>query len=272
MYAKTEEFDSCWQVEKTGEVAARHLGGVRLALGNVPARVLLFNCDAGVVEVLRRSMAQVAMLPEVCCDEASASIRLSRSECEAIVIDLKERTTNQEFLKKIQGMSAHRRVIVLAVLDADNDIEGAFRAGANFVLERPLFPRIVSRTLKAAYPLMLQERRRHFRCPLQFAVQITLESKRLFQATALNVSEGGIALKTDVPLHPGQGLQLQFVLPGTSRSINIWGRVGWNHASGRAGIQFSQVPSAIVEQIQQWLLIWLRRSVCESRRPVKNLK
>lgn len=211
------------------------------------------------------------MTVDVCGDETTALNKLSRSECEAVVIDFEDKKGNQDLLKKIRGMSTHRRVIVLAVLDADNDIEGAFRAGANFVFERPLFPRIVSRTLKAAYPLMLQERRSHFRCPLQFAVHVTPESGPLFQATAINLGEGGIALQTEVPLPIGVGLQLRFVLPGTSLSIKVHGKIRWNDACGRVGIQFLHVPSVIVEQIQEWLLIWLRRSACGKRQSCRNL-
>src|ERR1041384_6887037 len=165
-----------------------------VSVQSIPVRVLLLGRDAGTVETLRRSMEHASMLVEVCFDEFTALEKLSRSECEAVVVDFKDKKASQNFLAKIRGMGSHRRVIVLAVLDFDNDTEGAFRAGANFVFERPLFPRIVARTLKAAYPLMLQERRSHFRYPLRTSISVTGEFFSEFQATAINISEGGVAL------------------------------------------------------------------------------
>src|ERR1044071_153001 len=167
-----------------------------MPLQTISVRVLLLSCDTRTVEALRHSMEQASMLVEVCFDEAAALVKLSQSECEAVVIDFKDKKTSHDFLAKIRGMSSHRRVIAFAVLDSDKDLEEAFRAGANFIFERPLFPRIVARTLKAAYPLMLQERRSHFRCPVEIPVKITCESMPEFQATAINVSEGGICLLT----------------------------------------------------------------------------
>ena len=239
-----------------------------MPLQTISVRVLLLSCDTRTVEALRHSMEQASMLVEVCFDEAAALVKLSQSECEAVVIDFKDKKTSHDFLAKIRGMSSHRRVIAFAVLDSDNDVEEAFRAGANFIFERPLFPRIVARTLKAAYPLMLQERRSHFRYPLRTAIHVAGESIPQFQATTVNISERGIALETEVPLKIGSKLELQFTLPGASYFTKMRGEVCWNDNCQRVGVQYIQVPPAIMEQLQEWLSVYLQHSYPAGRRKI----
>src|ERR1051326_643485 len=82
-----------------------------MPLQTISVRVLLLSCDTRTVEALRHSMEQASMLVEVCFDEAAALVKLSQSECEAVVIDLKKKKKSHNFLAKIRGMSSHRRVI-----------------------------------------------------------------------------------------------------------------------------------------------------------------
>src|SRR5580700_2644659 len=212
---------------------------------NMPVRVLLMSSDLPVIETLCRFTDQMAMQVELCSDVESATRRLCHSKYEAVMVDFKKTAPSLEFVKKLRGMTANQGAIVLAILNSTHEVPSAFRAGASFALVRPLPSTIMVRTLKAAYPLMVLEKRRHFRCPLQIPVSIGCDSRPEFVATSINISQGGMALATTVPLRVGHGVELRLTLPGTLAAEKLRGDVVWSNNAGRVGVEFLHLPQPV---------------------------
>jgi DNA-binding NarL/FixJ family response regulator len=198
-------------------------------------------------------MEPMAMQVEVCQDIDSATRKLCRGKFEALVVDLKSPAETLELIKTPRDMTSHRGAVVLAILNSSNEMPDAFRAGANFALVRPLLPAILMRTLRAAYPLMVRERRRYYRCPLQIPIHLSSSSLSEFVATSENVSEGGMALTSPVRLKVGETVNLKLTLPGTEVPAQISSEVCWTDNAGRVGLQFVQVPATVVERLQSWI-------------------
>jgi CheY-like chemotaxis protein len=158
-----------------------------------------------------------------------------------------------ELIKKPREMTSHKGAVVLAILNNGNEMPDAFQAGANFVLSKPLLPALLTRTLRASYPLMVREKRRYYRCPLQISVLISSSSRQEFAATSVNISEGGMALASPVSLQVGEKINLKLKLPGTENAEKISTEVCWADDKGRVGLEFLQVPARIMEQLQKWL-------------------
>ena len=76
-----------------------------------------------------------------------------------------------------------------------------FAKKSQFVFERPLSAQSIRKTLKPAYGLILRERRRYFRCSGLYSCHHP-EGKRgrRFACNSVNISGGGMALSTQVPL------------------------------------------------------------------------
>jgi hypothetical protein len=181
-----------------------------------------------------------------------------------VAIDFREKTQAADLVTKLHNTTSHRGAVVLAIVDRNADMQSTFRSGANFVLERPFAPRLLSATLKASYSLMLQERRRYFRFPLQIPVYIsTSGSPSELAASSVNISEGGMALATPAPLHVGEKLRIRLHLPGTNCEARMNGEVCWSDTKGRLGIQFVQVSQALNELLRSWLFDRLQESLPE---------
>lgn len=217
------------------------------------ARVLLVSRDLKIVHLLCRLMEQAGMDIEICSDMSVAPAKLCKSKFDAIAVDFKDVELAIELLNKIHSMTSHRRAVVVAILGMDGDVQSAFRAGANFALERTLYSSIVTRTLRAAYPLMIRERRRYYRCPLQIPVYLTVDTRHEFQVTAINISEGGMAIEAPSSFHVGKRLELELILPGTHHPLKAVAEVCWNNNAGRVGLKFAHVTSHSLEQLQTWL-------------------
>lgn len=80
------------------------------------------------------------------------------------------------------------------------------------------------------------DRRKHERVPLSILVQFRLNSFEDFLAEySVNLSSGGIFIKTDQPQAEGSIIYLQFSLKDGSRLIEGMGRVVRVNAPGQAG-------------------------------------
>jgi uncharacterized protein (TIGR02266 family) len=60
-------------------------------------------------------------------------------------------------------------------------------------------------------------------------------------ALTLNLSRGGIAIRTTSPLENGAKVRLRFRLPGSKRDIDAEGRVSWSDRRHGMGLQFEKV-------------------------------
>lgn len=216
-------------------------------------RVLLVSGDIRTIDILCDCMEQMAMHVEVCSDIGSASRKLCHGKFEAVVVDFKDQAETLEFIKQTREMTSHKGAVVLAILNCSSELPEAFRTGANFALVRPLLPAILVRTLRAARPLMVLERRRYCRCPLQIPIYLSSISRPEFMATTIDISSGGMAFASSIPLQVGENINLRITLPGMDRPATISSEVCWTDNAGRMGLEFVRLPAPVAEGLKSWI-------------------
>jgi len=75
--------------------------------------------------------------------------------------------------------------------------------------------------------------------PIQYRFGNTIAA-----ALTLNLSRGGIAIRTTSPLEGGAKIKVRFRMPGSKRDIDAEGRVAWSDRRVGMGIQFEKVEPA----------------------------
>jgi len=75
--------------------------------------------------------------------------------------------------------------------------------------------------------------------PIQYRFGNTIAA-----ALTLNLSHGGIAIRTTSPLEAGAKIKVRFRMPGSKRDIDADGRVAWSDRRVGMGIQFETVEPA----------------------------
>src|SRR5580692_2382302 len=158
--------------------------------------VLLVSNDAATIEQLGESMRQLAMSPEICPDVHTALGLLDQRKFEAIMIDLQIGGEASAVLDKVRLSPSNRTAVIFTISGNDAETASAFKAGSNFVLSRPLSLTSIDRSLKVAYGLIVRERRRYFRCPVEIPAKIRRPDMAEVRGQTLNISEGGIAITT----------------------------------------------------------------------------
>jgi len=72
-------------------------------------------------------------------------------------------------------------------------------------------------------------------------------------ALTLNISRGGIAVRTTSPLTPGARIKLRFRLPSGKREVDVEARVAWSDRRVGMGLQFEGVNAADQAAIDEFV-------------------
>ncbi|HXE80265.1 MAG TPA: TIGR02266 family protein [Vicinamibacterales bacterium] len=72
-------------------------------------------------------------------------------------------------------------------------------------------------------------------------------------ALTLNLSRGGVAIRTTSPLEPGSRLRVRLRLPGGNREIDAEARVAWTDRRVGMGLQFERVDPVDQQAIDEFV-------------------
>jgi hypothetical protein len=205
--------------------------------------------DAVFVEAFR----DLKVVAQVCADQASASSHFSESKFEAVVVDLDNILEPIPFVQNVRKGRTNRNVVVLAVATNDSAKKRASEHNASFVVERPLVEEHLRTVLRAAYGLMLQDRRRYFRLVTELVVSIRTNAGAEFQCKTINVSSEGMALRTPRSMPEGDVVRVVFAISHPGPLMIAEGTVIWDDKHGKAGLHLRFASSKDKDRISEWL-------------------
>jgi transcriptional regulator with GAF, ATPase, and Fis domain len=99
---------------------------------------------------------------------------------------------------------------------------------------------------------MSPQQQRYFRLSMALPVTLTVDGEHL-DATTVNISAGGLAIRTDTPLPSFQLSTVSFVLPATTFAIETEATLAWRGPDGTAGLNFVQLHPAHERELKKWL-------------------
>jgi diguanylate cyclase (GGDEF)-like protein/PAS domain S-box-containing protein len=250
-------------------------GGLKLAAdnrNNKPTEVsislmsiglaLLVSADPSTIQQFSLALRELSISPDACQDAASAALLLKRRKFDAVIVDLQLGEQSGDILDEAQLSPSNRTAVTFGIGDKDAEVTSAFRKKSQFVFERPVSAQSIHKTLKPAYGLILRERRRYFRCPVSTPVTIQRENRQQVRCFSLNISEGGMALSTQVPLLPGERVRVQFPLPDHEVPLLAESTICWSK-TGHSGVRFLSISDEQKSELQAWLSQKLEQTLPE---------
>ena len=155
-------------------------------------------------------------------------------------------------LNQLRTSSSNKTAVTFAIVNSKSGSSFALNVGASFLLQKPLSPELVYRTLQAAYGMILQERRRYFRCPIVVPVTLRGTGTQQIAGHTVNISQSGLALSTPVRLNPGTLVSIHFKLPQLACAIAAEAVVRW-YNEPNAGILFIGLHPSSRSELCEWL-------------------
>ena len=222
-------------------------------------KCLLLTHDDQVIRVLRKVLEDLEIGVDVFTGADKAAEQLEQAKYDAVLIDCDDVHNAITVLCSVRFTRSNKTSTVFAIVNGITTPTSAIEFGANLALEKPISEHTARHAFRTAHALMLQEHRRYYRHPVDMAVTLRFEdkdkgSRREVPATAINVSEGGMAIKVKTPLPPEFRIaQLRFVLPGSQDPIEILGSIAWADEQGNAGIRFQKIPFTLRDRLDKFL-------------------
>ncbi len=213
---------------------------------------LLVSADPVTIHQFNHALKELSISSDVCQEVPAAVGLLNRQKFEAIIVDLQLGEQCGMILDEVHLSSSNRTAVTFGISNNNADTTAAFRKKSQFVFERPLSAESIHKTLKPAYGLILRERRRYFRCPVSIPVIIQRESRQEVRCSSVNVSGGGMALSTQVPLVPGEHVRVQFTLPDREAPVLAESTICWSR-TGHLGVRFVSISDDHKSELQAWL-------------------
>jgi CheY-like chemotaxis protein len=238
----------------------------------LPMHTLLLCNDVAFLGITRSVLNQLQVTPRMVNTSAAAVAMIQAYDFDVIVVDWREIDNIAEFLTAVRLSKLNQDCVLVAIVRDLLDLKQAFAAGVHLLIHKPASAVQIERCLRAAYSATVARRRKHHREPLVVLASVSTRTQPLGQATVINVSEGGIKLRTSahdfvagVSLSASDELNIRFVLPGTEHMLDLAGTVVWA-TSDACGVRFGYVPDTQRTALQEWLTACVERSisrVCE---------
>jgi CheY-like chemotaxis protein len=209
--------------------------------------------DAHALRTMEAAVHQLNFEPYVCSTAEEALSILNRRKFEAVVVDCDGIPGAPIVLSGARTGKSGKKCIVFALLNGGTTVQEAFQRGANFVLDKPLAPEAVLRSVRAANGLIMRERRRYRRYLLNASGTVCVHAMGELPVSVTNLSEGGISIECICRLEEGAIARLKVALPGSDKALELRGEVVWSTSDGRAGIRFQSLSRAVRSELESWI-------------------
>ena len=223
--------------------------------------------DVAFLGITRSVLTQLQVTPRMVNTSAAAVAMIQAYEFDVIVVDWREIDNLSEFLSAVRRSKLNQDSVLVAIVRDLLDLKQAFAAGVHLLIHKPASAVQIERCLRAACSATVARRRKHHREPVVVLASVRTRTQPLGQATVINVSEGGVKLRTlahdfvaGVSLSAGDDLNVRFVLPGTEQMLDLPGTVVWA-TSDACGVRFGYVPATQKANLQEWLTACVERSI-----------
>lgn len=223
-----------------------------LSTKKASARVALINMKEPARNTLSECFRQFGI--ESVLLTGNAVERLTKEKFEACVIKLGPEA--QAVMESARTSASNSRIVLYAVGGSAQDAMQYSKYGINAIFHEPLERPAVLKLVRATQMLVFHELRRYVRIPVITEISVVMGDGRKVTATSIEVSSGGMSLRSAEDITVGQSAEISFALLTLPR---IWVRcaVTWRNAPGKSfGIRFDNQDERRF-RIKEWIDAYL---------------
>ncbi len=207
-----------------------------------PARSLLSEC-------FRQFGVETTILG------TDAAERLKREKFEACVLRLVAAAA--PVMDAARNSPSNSRMVLYGLGGSAQDALRFSKYGINAIFREPLERTAATKLVRATQMLLLHEMRRYLRIPVITETSvIVMNENRRFKATSIEISSGGMSMRSNEDLSPGQTVEISFALL-TLPQVWVRANVSWRNPVGRAfGIRFDNADNRRL-RLKEWVEAYL---------------
>ena len=195
--------------------------------------------------------------------ELLGRVRADLAELDLIVLDLKmPHATGVELVRSIRKLDAgHLPILVFSgsVSSANEVSELAALGVGGYLNEYSAVEHILPSIKPHLFP---EDNNRRTSPRVVMGIPVSYRTGgTIAAALALNLSHGGLAIRTTTPLGRDEALRLRFHLPGSKKELGVEAVVCWSDQKAGMGLRFTSVKPADQKAIDTFVDAHFFRSV-----------
>jgi len=216
------------------------------------ARVALVELKEPARNLLAECFRQFGIETKILTGDAAE--RLQKEKFEACVVKLGQ--ASEVVMESARTSPSNSRVVLYGIGGTAQEALRYSKYGINAIFHEPLERPAVLKLVRATQMLVLHELRRYVRIPVITEISLVTNDNRRFTATSIEISSGGMSLRSAQDISQGQGVEISFALLTLPR-IWVRGTVSWRNTSGKAlGVRFDQQDDRRLK-IKEWIDAYL---------------
>jgi hypothetical protein len=193
-------------------------------------------------ECFRQFGVESVLLPSTSID------RLRQEKFEACVLNLSP--DNQPILEAARSSPSNSRMVLYGVGGSAHEAMRFSKFGINAMFQEPIERPSALKLVRATHNLVLHEFRRYARIPIMTEVTVIAPDGQRLSASSLDVSSGGMSLKSSEELPAGASVEVSFSLLTLPR-VNIRSTVTWRKPKS-FGLRFDPADDRR-QKVKEWI-------------------
>ena len=191
--------------------------------GKITARIASIHIDPACNTFLNDCFRQFGITVVPADDDPV--LLLNKQKFEACVLRLYDPDADR-ILKAARNSPSNRRLVIYGIARNTQEALRYSSYGINAVLDEPLDRQSVLKVVRATHLLVIHELRRYVRIPVVSQVEIDAGNRTPFTVTAVEVSSGGMSVRSLSPLPKTEAIRLNLALPGLEK-LSVRAFVCW---------------------------------------------
>jgi hypothetical protein len=183
---------------------------------------------------------------------SSAAERLRQEKFEACVISLG--TGAEAVMEAARTSPSNSRMVLYGLGGNAQEAMRYSKFGINAMFQEPLERPATLKLVRATHMLVLHEFRRYARVPIMTEVTVISPDKQRVTASSLEISSGGMSLKSAEDMPSGTNVEVSFSLLTLPR-VNVRGVVTWRKPKS-FGIRFDPTDDRR-QKVKTWIDAYL---------------
>src|SRR5579862_515978 len=214
------------------------------------ARVALVDLKESSRYLLTECFRQFAI--ESVVTSASSAERLSQEKFEACVLNLAPGA--EKVMEAARTSPSNSRIVLYGLGGSAQDAIRFSKYGINAMFQEPLERPAAMKLVRATHMLVLHEFRRYARIPIMTEVTVVSNDNHRLTASSIEVSSGGMSLKSSEDLPSGTNIEVSFSLLTLPR-VCVRGVVSWRKTK-TFGVRFDASDDRR-HKVKEWIDAYL---------------
>ena len=216
----------------------------------VVARVLLAGLDEPSSAVLRECFRHFGI--QTVSSNSDTEKRLQKEKFEACVVPL-SRPDAESVLNAARKSASNSRIVIYGISRDTQEALRFSKLGINAIINHPVDPPSALKVVRSTHLLVVHELRRYVRLPVVTEVRVEYGNGDTFRGNSVEISAGGLSMRSDVRLDKETPVEITFTLPPKDKVVVSRASVCWKRESaGMIGIRFDATDDRRLE-VKRWI-------------------